>query len=222
MTGRIGSGRRNRRGCPELMAGGQTRIPEISLERVQSGLAAVHSRSWLRDAPSSQDELFGMDQVVYLEPLTGTSSCSADRFMHQLSHVGSTSAGIQDDFMRRHNIDYFENSRRATYIQQQYAIRNEEGIWGTASMGGALTASNGRGPAVRRIGGMTRRFFGYRARGVPYGPDDGTLAAWAVAASLPFAPEIVLPTLRHYWTRIRGSQTVRARLPVPTRLIRIL
>jgi hypothetical protein len=33
---------------------------------------------------------------------------------------------------------------------------------------------------------------------VPYGPDDGTLAAWSVAASLPFAPEIVLPTLRHY------------------------
>ena len=30
-------------------------------------------------------------------------------------------------------------------------------------------------------------------RGVPYGPDDGTLAPWAVAASLPFAPEIVLP-----------------------------
>jgi hypothetical protein len=34
--------------------------------------------------------------------------------------------------------------------------------------------------------------------GVPYGPDDGTLAPRAVAASLPFAPEIVLPTLRHF------------------------
>ena len=32
---------------------------------------------------------------------------------------------------------------------------------------------------------------------MPYGPDDGTLAPWAVAASLPFAPEIVLPTLEH-------------------------
>ena len=30
---------------------------------------------------------------------------------------------------------------------------------------------------------------------MPYGPDDGTLAPWAVVASLPFAPEIVLPTL---------------------------
>jgi hypothetical protein len=33
---------------------------------------------------------------------------------------------------------------------------------------------------------------------VPNGPDDGTLAPWAVVASLPFAPEIVLPTLQHY------------------------
>jgi hypothetical protein len=32
---------------------------------------------------------------------------------------------------------------------------------------------------------------------VPYGPDDGTIAPWAVAASLPFAPEIVLPVLDH-------------------------
>ena len=32
---------------------------------------------------------------------------------------------------------------------------------------------------------------------MPYGPDDGTLAPWAVVASLPFAPEIVLPTLQH-------------------------
>jgi len=30
---------------------------------------------------------------------------------------------------------------------------------------------------------------------VPCGPDDGTIAPWAVAASLPFAPEIVLPAL---------------------------
>jgi hypothetical protein len=34
------------------------------------------------------------------------------------------------------------------------------------------------------------------ARGIPFGPDDGTLAPWAVVASLPFAPEIVLATLR--------------------------
>jgi hypothetical protein len=32
--------------------------------------------------------------------------------------------------------------------------------------------------------------------GAPFGPDDGTVAPWVVLASLPFAPEIVLPTVR--------------------------
>ena len=118
-------------------------------------------------------------------------------FMHQLSHVWIDFRGIQDDYMRRHGLDYFENSRRATYVQQQYAIRNPRRFVGYDEYDWGITASNGPGPAVRRIGGIRRRFLGYRARGVPYGPDDGTLAAWAVAASLPFAPEIVLPTLAH-------------------------
>ena len=50
------------------------------------------------------------------------------------------------------------------------------------------------------IKGKKRRFFGYRARGAPYGPDDGSIAPWAVAASLPFSPEIVQPTLAHFET----------------------
>jgi hypothetical protein len=42
------------------------------------------------------------------------------------------------------------------------------------------------------------RFFGYHARGVPFGPDDGTVSAGAAVASLPFAPEIVLPTIEYF------------------------
>ena len=45
-------------------------------------------------------------------------------FTHQLSHVWIDFRGIQDAFMRDKGIDYFENSRRATYVQQQYAIDN--------------------------------------------------------------------------------------------------
>jgi hypothetical protein len=119
-------------------------------------------------------------------------------FMHQLSHVWIDLRGIQDDFMRGQGIDYFENSRRATYVHQQYAIRNPRRFAGYGEYGWGITASNGPGPKTLRIRGVTRRFLGYRARAVPNGPDDGTLAAWAVAAALPFAPEIVLPTLRHY------------------------
>jgi len=119
-------------------------------------------------------------------------------FMHQLPQVWIDFRGIQDGFMRRHASDYFENSRRATYVNQHYAMRNPRGFRDYGEHVWGITASNGPGPATRRVKGVTRRFFGYRARGVPYGPDDGTLAPWAVAASLPFAPEIVLPTLRHY------------------------
>ncbi|MEO7158852.1 MAG: glucoamylase family protein [Vicinamibacterales bacterium] len=61
------------------------------------------------------------------------------------------------------------------------------------------TASDGPGPATRAIDGRPRRFFDYVARGVPYGPDDGTIAPWACVASLPFAPDIVRPTVRHFF-----------------------
>ena len=119
-------------------------------------------------------------------------------FMHQLSQIWIDCRGIRDAFMRRHSSDYFENSRRATYVQQQYAIRNPKGFQDYGESVWGITASNGPGPATRRVEGVTRNFRGYQARGVPYGPDDGTLAPWAVAASLPFAPEIVLPTLAHW------------------------
>jgi hypothetical protein len=117
--------------------------------------------------------------------------------MHQLSHLWIDFRGIHDAFMRRQAIDYFENSRRATYVNQQYAIRNPTGFRGYGQHAWGITASNGPGPTTRQVRGVTRRFLGYVARVVPYGPDDGTLAPWAVVASLPFAPEIVLPTLQH-------------------------
>ena len=116
-------------------------------------------------------------------------------FMHQLSHVWIDFRGIQDAYMRAKNSDYFENSRRATYVQQLYAIRNTRGLVGYGEHAWGITASDGPGPAQRTMNGRVRQFWAYRARGVPYGPDDGTLSPWAVVASLPFAPEIVQPAL---------------------------
>jgi NADPH:quinone reductase-like Zn-dependent oxidoreductase len=55
----------------------------------------------------------------------------------------------------------------------------------------------------------------YEARGVPDGPDDGTLAPGAVAASLPFAPEIVIETLRELvreYPELRSEYRLRASL----------
>lgn len=39
-----------------------------------------------------------------------------------------------------------------------------------------ITASNGN--VVREVAGVSREFFDYVARGVPDGPDDGTVAPW--------------------------------------------
>lgn len=116
-------------------------------------------------------------------------------FVHQLSHAWIDFRGIQDDFMRGKDIDYFENSRRATYVQQEYARRNPRRFDGYGEHAWGISASDGPGPARYSVHGRERTFYAYRARGVPFGPDDGTLSPWAVAASLPFAPEIVLPTL---------------------------
>ena len=119
-------------------------------------------------------------------------------FIHQYSHIWLDMRDIQDAFARDKGIDYCENSRRATYVQREYAIRNPLGFAGYGANFWGLTASDGPGWTTRRIKGIERKFFDYAARGAPYGPDDGTIAPWAVAASLPFAPEIVLPTLLHF------------------------
>jgi len=117
-------------------------------------------------------------------------------FIHQLSHVWIDFRGIQDEYMRGKGIDYFENTRRAAYVQQAYAIRNPKKFTGYGKYAWGITASDGPGPAERKIKNVKRRFFDYTARSIPYGPDDGTLAPWAVVASLPFAPELVLPTMK--------------------------
>src|SRR5665213_1396390 len=127
-------------------------------------------------------------------------------FIHQLSHLWLDLRGIQDDFMRKKGMDYFENSRRATLVQQRYAIRNPHGFAHYGEHCWGVTASDGPGPVTIRVDGIERKFFDYVARGAPFGPDDGTVAPWAVVASLPFAPEIVVPTIHHF-NKLRLRET---------------
>jgi hypothetical protein len=122
---------------------------------------------------------------------------SGSLFTHQLSHVWIDFRGIQDAFMRDKGIDYFENSRRATYVQRSYAIDNPLEFEGYCHCLWGITASDGPGRVTLKVNGIEREFFDYVARGVPFGPDDGTIAPWAVVASLPFAPEIVLRAIEH-------------------------
>ena len=132
-------------------------------------------------------EIYGRE-LLYSGPL----------FTHQLSHLWVDFRGIRDAFMRERGSDYFENSRQATYVQQEYAIHNPLEFEGYGKYCWGFTACDGPGWIKRSVKGIERQFFDYIARGAPFGPDDGTVAPWVVVASLPFAPEIVIPTVRHF------------------------
>ncbi len=118
-------------------------------------------------------------------------------FIHQFSHLWIDFQGIRDAHNQKTGYDYFENSRRATLIHRQYAIENPLQFEHYSAFCWGLTASDGPGRKTTMINGVQRPFFGYKARGAPFGPDDGTISPWAVVASLPFAPDIVLETTRH-------------------------
>ena len=121
---------------------------------------------------------------------------SGPLFTHQLSHLWIDFRDLRDAFMREHGTDYFQNSRHATYVHQEYAVRNPLEFAGYGKLCWGVTATDGPGWEKRMVDGIERQFYDYYARGAPYGPDDGTIAPWAVVASLPFAPEIVIPTVR--------------------------
>ncbi|HYC90323.1 MAG TPA: glucoamylase family protein [Thermoanaerobaculia bacterium] len=109
-------------------------------------------------------------------------------FGHQYSHVWIDFRGIKDHYMRAKGIDYFENSRRATVWQRDYAKRQgyPENIWG-------LTACDG--PFDGMWNG--KQFWTYSARGAAPGEvrDDGTIAPTAAASSIAFAPELAVPAI---------------------------
>ncbi|MCU0453830.1 MAG: Tat pathway signal protein [Bacteroidetes bacterium] len=131
---------------------------------------------------------YGGQEFVSFGPLFG----------HQYSHCWIDFRGLQDEYMKAKGIDYFENSRRATLSQREYAIRNplqwkdySAEIWG-------LTACDGPHDTSFVIDGRLRQFRTYAARGVSFdwSNDDGTIAPTAAGGSLPFAPEVCLDALK--------------------------
>ena len=122
----------------------------------------------------------------------------APLFGHQYSESWIDFRGIRDAWSREHDLDYFENSRRATYAQRNYAIANPGHWTGYGANMWGLTASNGPGGLVVKSAEGDRTFYGYTARGagLDYISDDGTIAPTAAGGSIAFAPEIVVPTLQ--------------------------
>jgi hypothetical protein len=126
-------------------------------------------------------------------------------FGHQFAAVWIDLRGLRDAYMRARGLDYFENSRRMTYAQRAYAIRNPLGWQGYGANVWGLTACDGPGDLRLDYRGEVRQFRGYAARGVNLDPahnyDDGTIAPYGALSSLPFAPEIVIPAVREMHAR---------------------
>ncbi|RZA11564.1 MAG: Tat pathway signal protein, partial [Lysobacteraceae bacterium] len=118
-------------------------------------------------------------------------------FGHQYSHVWIDFRGIHDRYTRSRSVDYFENSRRAVYSQQAYAIDNPSGWKGYGKHVWGLSASDGPTDASFEFDGTTRLFHTYapRGAGIEYVLDDGTIAPTAAAGSIAFAPEIAIPAI---------------------------
>lgn len=132
------------------------------------------------------ENLLGED-VLYSGPL----------FTHLFSHAWIDFRCIRDQFMREKHSDYFENSKHAIALHREYGARNPRGYKGYGRDLWGITAGDGPGNREMRESSRDRRFFGYMSRGVPYGPDDGTIAPWAMLATLPFGPESALRGTRN-------------------------
>lgn len=155
---------------------------------------AIEPRAW--DAWTSTyrwDASDGFPRVAF-DPLFG----------HQYSHIWVDFRGIQDPYMRSRGIDYFVNSTRATYANRAYCITNPakwlgygEFVWGLTASDGPLKIVSGSEAAHTES-----PFHAYWARGAgPDHRDDGTIAVTAVGGSVPFAPELAIPTLLQFQAR---------------------
>jgi len=124
-------------------------------------------------------------------------------FGHQFTQCWFDLRVTADAYMRGKGIDYFENSRRATYAQQGYAVANPEGWAGYGRDVWGITACDGPADVTRPFNGRVRRFISYAGRGMGGAStyDDGTIAPYAAGASAPFAPEIALPALGAMYER---------------------
>ena len=136
--------------------------------------APMRGQQWTSTYDQSWRTVFGQEHLDF-----------APLFGHQYSHVWIDFRKIQDAYMRRRGIDYFENSRRAIYAQRAYAIANPLGCKAYGATMWGITASDGPGDIDHRRHGGQARFRSYSARGIggAAAHDDCTLAPTAAVAS---------------------------------------
>ena len=122
-------------------------------------------------------------------PFTAGNSSTRARSSRTSSRTcGSTFAVSVTNSWRSRGSDYFENSRQATLVQQECAVRNPmnfagygEHCWGFTACDGCRLVPAAWSTASSASSSTTSR------TGAPFGRDDGTVAPWAALASIPFA-----------------------------------
>jgi hypothetical protein len=146
----------------------------------------IPATSWKAWTDSYQWAKYQGQEFVNFGPLFG----------HQYSHMFIDFKGISDPYMKTKGIDYFENSRRATYANRAYCALNPGGYVGYDKTMWGLTACDG--PGNDKKSNPNVAFEGYNARGASqfYLRDDGTIAPTAAGGSIAFAPEICIPALQ--------------------------
>jgi hypothetical protein len=114
--------------------------------------------------------------------------CGGPLFFTHYSFLGFDPRGWRDAYC-----NYFENNRNIARIHHAYCQENPKGWRGYSGLLWGLTASDTPG--------------GYHAHEPRY--DNGTITPTAALSSMPYVPELAVPTLRHLYenfgTRLWGE-----------------
>jgi len=106
--------------------------------------------------------------------------------------------------MRNMRLDYFAAAPPACSNSMQSKIRKN--LQATASAAGELRRAMVLGHRPEPLMVSSGCSLAMKRGAHLNGPDDGTISPWAVIASLPFAPEIVLPMIRYFVNDINLEQ----------------
>ena len=177
------------------------RLPPVPLGGLRRGAAALRARPRLADPPAARGELRRL--AVHL-PVEGDLRPRAISTPGRCSPTSSRTSGSTSAASRTPSCASRASTTSRTAggrptSSSEYAIRNPLEFEGYGEHCWGFTASDGPGlDELRRSTASSGSSSTTSRAARPFGPDDGTIAPWAVVASLPFAPEIVLPTIAHF------------------------
>ena len=124
------------------------------------------------------------------------SSWFGSIFTYQFSHAWIDFRNIVDE----HGINWYDNSVQATYAHQQFCIDNQDRYATFGEFSWGLTACDGPDGYSGLYGAPPSGNLSNDAYTV-----DGTVALCGAIGSLPFAPDIVLPTMDYYYNTLDGK-----------------